>query len=184
MSRFAVCALALTLLVPAAAQAQMDHDDGLPSWHDEQMTDIRTVADKFIALAEAFPEDTYDWRPMEGVRSVRDVMALMVAEFYLFPALWGHEAPEGVPGGFGPAIEMYSTYSRDQLIAELRTSADFIMSTLEGMDHDERHAEADWFGRPVLTETAIGLAAGDMHEHLGQAIAYARTNRIVPPWSR
>jgi hypothetical protein len=25
---------------------------------------------------------------------------------------------------------------------------------------------------------------GDMHEHLGQLIAYARTNRIVPPWSK
>jgi hypothetical protein len=23
----------------------------------------------------------------------------------------------------------------------------------------------------------------DMHEHLGQSIAYARTNQIVPPWS-
>jgi hypothetical protein len=24
----------------------------------------------------------------------------------------------------------------------------------------------------------------DMHEHLGQLIAYARTNHVVPPWSR
>jgi len=23
-----------------------------------------------------------------------------------------------------------------------------------------------------------------MHEHLGQLIAYARTNHVVPPWSR
>ena len=28
------------------------------------------------------------------------------------------------------------------------------------------------------------FVAGDMHEHLGQLIAYARMNRIVPPWSR
>jgi hypothetical protein len=25
---------------------------------------------------------------------------------------------------------------------------------------------------------------GDMHEHLGEMIAYARTNHIVPPWSK
>jgi len=31
---------------------------------------------------------------------------------------------------------------------------------------------------------AILMATGDMHEHLGQLIAYARTNQIVPPWSR
>ena len=181
MTRLSHFALALALLLPTAALAQ---DAELPSWHEEQMTDIRTVADKFIALAEAFPEDTYDWRPMEGVRSVRDVMALMVAEFYLFPRLWGHAPPEGVPGDFGPALEMYAGYSKDELVAELRTSADFIMSTLEGMSHDELHEEANWFGRPALTESVIGLAAGDMHEHLGQAIAYARTNRVVPPWSR
>ena len=28
------------------------------------------------------------------------------------------------------------------------------------------------------------LVAGDMHEHLGQLIAYARMNRILPPWSK
>ena len=28
------------------------------------------------------------------------------------------------------------------------------------------------------------FVGGDMHEHLGQLIAYARTNQIVPPWSR
>jgi hypothetical protein len=25
---------------------------------------------------------------------------------------------------------------------------------------------------------------GDQHEHLGQSIAYARTNGVVPPWSK
>ena len=30
----------------------------------------------------------------------------------------------------------------------------------------------------------IATATGDMQEHLGQLIAYARTNEIVPPWSR
>jgi uncharacterized damage-inducible protein DinB len=24
----------------------------------------------------------------------------------------------------------------------------------------------------------------DQHEHLGQSIAYARTNGVVPPWSK
>jgi hypothetical protein len=26
--------------------------------------------------------------------------------------------------------------------------------------------------------------AGDLHEHLGQLIAYARMNGIKPPWSK
>ena len=28
------------------------------------------------------------------------------------------------------------------------------------------------------------MLLGDQHEHLGQSIAYARSNSIVPPWSK
>jgi hypothetical protein len=34
-----------------------------------------------------------------------------------------------------------------------------------------------------VVEIAFAIG-GDMHEHLGQLIAYARTNHIVPPWSK
>jgi len=33
------------------------------------------------------------------------------------------------------------------------------------------------------SQAALGVG-GDLHEHLGQLIAYARTNHIVPPWSK
>jgi hypothetical protein len=28
------------------------------------------------------------------------------------------------------------------------------------------------------------LTVGHLHEHLGQLIAYARSNNVVPPWSK
>lgn len=28
------------------------------------------------------------------------------------------------------------------------------------------------------------FVGGDLHEHLGQLIAYARMNQIAPPWSK
>jgi len=33
------------------------------------------------------------------------------------------------------------------------------------------------------SQTALAIG-GDLHEHLGQLIAYARMNHIVPPWSK
>ena len=33
-------------------------------------------------------------------------------------------------------------------------------------------------------QALVLFVAGDMHEHLGQLIECARTNQIVPPWSR
>ena len=43
--------------------------------------------------------------------------------------------------------------------------------------------EIKFFGRPMTVETLIFTMANHMHEHLGQSIAYARVNGIVPPWS-
>ena len=38
------------------------------------------------------------------------------------------------------------------------------------------------------SETTVGdvwiRAVVHLHEHLGQGIAYARSNEVVPPWSR
>jgi len=33
-------------------------------------------------------------------------------------------------------------------------------------------------------DNAALLMAGDLHAHLGQLIAYARTNRVKPPWTK
>ena len=35
----------------------------------------------------------------------------------------------------------------------------------------------------TFADGALGIG-GDLHEHLGQLIAYARMNQIVPPWSK
>jgi hypothetical protein len=35
-----------------------------------------------------------------------------------------------------------------------------------------------------MTRTAWLYATTHLHEHAGQMIAYARSNKIVPPWSK
>jgi len=55
---------------------------------------------------------------------------------------------------------------------------------LETIDANTLTASRNLFGQ-VRTAPAIALFVyGDMHEHLGQIIAYARSNQIVPPWSK
>jgi len=41
-----------------------------------------------------------------------------------------------------------------------------------------------FFGQTVTRQKLWVLTATHLHEHLGQAIAYDRTNGVVPPWSR
>jgi len=152
---------------------------------ETQIADLEQLRDKFMALAEAFPEDTYDWRPMEGVRSVHDVMALIAAEGTLFPTMWGFDKPDWVAeGGFRGEMGRLGALSKADLIAEIERSFNYVIELARGLSDEERAREVDFFGLTVDINTAINLMANDMHEHLGQSIAYARTNEIVPPWSR
>ena len=143
------------------------------------------MRDKFLALADAFPEDLYDWSPMEGVRSVRDVMALIIAECTQFPSMWGFDKPEWVAdGGFGGELGRRGELSRDELIAEIERSFNHVIALVRGLSEEDRAREVEFFGLTTDLGTAVSLMANDMHEHLGQSIAYARMNQIVPPWSR
>jgi hypothetical protein len=69
------------------------------------------------------------------------------------------------------------------LVAELGKAFDNIIGFVSRMDDATRTKEIRFFGQPVTTGAAVMMASGDMHEHLGQLIAYARMNRVVPPWS-
>jgi len=39
------------------------------------------------------------------------------------------------------------------------------------------------FGQDSTVRAAMLLFVTHMHEHLGQLVAYARSNGVVPPWS-
>ena len=171
-----VMAAAICVPLPAAAQ--------MPSLQESQVADIETMKDKFIGLAQAFDESQYDWRPMVGVRSVRDVLGLIIAECHVFPTAWGHESPAGAASGFGPELRRASALTRTEIVRELDSAFDHLIGIVRGMDEAERMADSDYFGRPMKIHANILISMGDMHEHLGQLIAYARTNEVVPPWSR
>src|ERR1043165_3395929 len=54
------------------------------------LNDLETLRGKFVGLAQAFPQDKYTWRPMDGVRSVSEVLMLAAFEGYNFiPSTFG-----------------------------------------------------------------------------------------------
>ncbi len=167
-------------LLPAAGVAQRG---GMQSWQDQAVADVEQMRDKFLSLGDAFPEDTWDWRPMEGVRSVKDVMVLMVAEGHVFPGMWGATPPTGAADGFGPEMGRVGAMSKAGVLQEMERSLNYMVESIRSMTGAERGAAASWFGQETTGAGVVTFAIVDMHEHLGQSIAYARMNQIVPPWS-
>ena len=175
---WSLVALVATLALPATMSAQVQ------SWQEVQVGDIETMKDKWIGLAGAFAESDYDWRPMEGVRSVREVLGLAVAEANLFPGAWGSAPGPGAAQGFAAELERAAALSQSEMMAALEASFDYMAGVVRDMDSDRRMAAARYFdGSQMETHAHIAMALADMHEHLGQLIAYARTNHVVPPWS-
>jgi hypothetical protein len=172
-----VAVMAIMLGVPAGVYAQAQ------SWQDVQVADIETMRDKFIALGEAFDESQYDWLPMEGVRSVREVLGLAVAEAHMFPTGWGVEAPSAAADGFGAEMGRTASLGKAAMLSELADSFEFLIGVVRDMSEADRSAEGSFFGQAMPVHASIATAMADMHEHLGQLIAYARTNEVVPPWS-
>jgi hypothetical protein len=41
-----------------------------------------------------------------------------------------------------------------------------------------------FFGRPMTMRGLLIIMGNHLNQHLGQSIAYARVNHIVPPWSQ
>jgi hypothetical protein len=97
--------------------------------------------------------------------------------------MWGATPPTGAADGFGPKTARVAAMSKAGVIAEMERSLNYMIESVRSMTPPERSAEASWFGTPTNGAGVVTHAIVDMHEHLGQSIAYARTNQIVPPWS-
>jgi hypothetical protein len=146
--------------------------------------DLDNVRAKFLALAEAFPQDKYTWRPMDGVRSVSEVLMLAAMEGYSFiPNSFGAK-PADIPREEMAKLRTLS--DKAQVIEHLNKGFAHAKKELEALDAATLTAKRKIMISPnplAVTDIALGIG-GDLHEHLGQMIAYARMNHIVPPWSK
>jgi hypothetical protein len=179
----ALVAIAFTLPArPAGAQDVMSKE-AVASLKASFLADLDVMRGKFIGLAEAFPQDKYTWRPMEGVRSVSEVLMLAATEGYGFiPSAFG-----GQPMNLGTreeAAALRALTDKTQIIAHLNKGFDHAKMAVSAVDPATLTGMRTVFGQSRSAIDVAMFTGGDLHEHLGQLIAYARTNHIVPPWSK
>jgi len=174
-------ALALGMALPTAAQ----QPTGLAL---DFLNDVTDVESKVVGLARAMPAETYDWRPAEGVRSVGEVYLHIASNNWFLAGEAGEAAPAetGIVKGDYSSVQRYEAkeLSKDQIVAELERSFAFLKKTLQSTPPNGLDQTVDFFGNRSPLRRVWVLTVTHMHEHLGQSIAYARSNSVVPPWSR
>ena len=168
--QYGVCALAVALIVPLVhAQAQ---PAGLQAAFGK---DAGTLSDKFTGLARVM-SGKYDWKPGPGVRSVSDVFNLIVKENGLLAGVLS-----GTPNAGAPPAPIADP---EKVQEALKASYANLQKAIVGLSDNDLQTPVKLFGRDMTKQAALMLIIGDQHEHLGQSIAYARTNGVIPPWSK
>ena len=147
--------------------------------------DLDTLQAKFLALAEAIPADKYAWRPGPGVRSVGEVFMHVASEYYVFaPMAYGAPRSPVIPRGPEAFKTFESKSTKADVTKHLKEGFAYTKQQIQGLDPAAITGTKKLFGGDrTIIETSFAMT-DDLHEHLGQLIAYARQNGVVPPWSK
>ena len=76
-----------------------------------------------------------------------------------------------------------STTDRARIVDELNKSWEFAQKAISGMTNADFARLLPKLGPQANAGDVVYILVADAHEHLGQSVAYARENGIVPPWT-
>jgi uncharacterized damage-inducible protein DinB len=144
----------------------------------EFLADLDEVQKKYMDLAGAIPAKKYSWRPGQGVRSISEVYMHIAGANYFLVSFLGVKPPADIPKDFEKITD------KPRVLAEMQRSFDQLRGVVLTMTDADLEKMVMFNSLPATQRRVLTAILTHLHEHLGQSIAYARINRIVPPWSR
>ena len=175
MQRYSLVLIALSLISTNGAFAQSTPED----YRDEFTNHFNRSTRKLVMLSEAIPEHLYAWSPGNGVMSIAQVYTHLARYNYLYlEESLDIAAPPGVDW---PNFE--SIIDKAKIIELLRKSIEHVRWSVDEMSEADLTHETTLYGRRVAGWAVLFQLLAHMNEHVGQSVAYARMNGIIPPWS-
>lgn len=176
MRRWLVSAAMAALLVPSFAFAQ----EAPAGIRGEILASMMDAGGKLQELAGAIPDGKYTWKPSKDVRSTGQVLLHVIASNYLYPGMLGFQPPMSTE----EIMKLDSQTMEPARIRQmLKDSYAWASKAVSSLPDSELDSSVDFFGNKMTKRALLLLMASHSHEHLGQTIAYARANNIVPPWT-
>lgn len=146
---------------------------------EEFLEEIAYYEQRYVRLAEAVPTEKYTWKPAEGVRSIGEVYTHIVAANYGVARALGTQPPAGLD------FKSITAMSNDKAktVQALKDSFAHFRQAIQALSDADADKPQKMFGRQTTLRGSFILITGHFGEHLGQSIAYARVNGVVPPWT-
>jgi uncharacterized damage-inducible protein DinB len=142
------------------------------------------VQKKILSLEDAIPQDKFKWRPAPGVRSISEAfLHIAYGNYGLTKGATGKAPPADVGWEMDRAKWDAKTTDKAEIKKTLEASFEQVRAAMKDVKDADLDKKVNVFGHE-MTERAVWMALiGHLNEHLGQEVAYARSNNVVPPWS-
>ncbi len=178
---FGFCSAQVRPVYPQAASQGSSSPTAAPTSgaRAEVLDQLKYFEQRYASLAEAVPTEKYTWRPAEGVRSIAEVYLHACAANYNLPRLFGTNPPTGLEIR---GLEK-STTDKAKIIQTLHDSFAHIRGAVLSVSDADVDKKIKLFGQDNTYRGAMIFVLRHLGEHLGQSIAYARMNGVVPPWT-
>ena len=171
-----LCLVLGAFTMHAQNPAMLAANEGIWEGYDGEW---RYVSRLLVSMAEAIPAEKYGWRPAPGVRSVSEVlMHVAQANFYLL-SVTGPKMPHELERS---DVEK-TIVSKPEVVSYLRRSLEAVKTSRAQLKPGDLKRKVVIEGETVDVDGMYLRIICHDNEHMGQLIAYARTNGIVPPWS-
>jgi uncharacterized damage-inducible protein DinB len=178
-----VLSLALAVSAPALA-ADAGNPPGPTGFRGDFLIGLDRVEKQTVSLEQAMPQAKFSWRPAKGVRSVAEVYLHIAEGIYFFMGQIGHEPPADVQAVMKAKKWESQTTKKDEIKTIVTNAFAFLRKNIADTTDADLEKQVKFFGNDVSQRLIFMATQGHCWEHLGQSIAYARTNGVVPPWSK
>ncbi|HSS39953.1 MAG TPA: DinB family protein [Polyangia bacterium] len=174
--------LAFTLGAGARAQAAAPAKSALQT---DLVGQVDYVEKEILELEDAVPQDKYTWRPAPGVRSISEVYLHIAGGNYGLGKMITGKAPPA-DAKFDGDHKKWDTQTTDKAAIKkiLQASFDYVRDAIKSVPDKDLDKKFSFFGHEITTRSGLIVILNHEHEHLGQSIAYARANKVTPPWSK
>lgn len=177
----AVRASSKTMMIPTnAVSVRLQQPAAPDAWKSEFQANYDETGRKMMQLATVTPWAKYAWRPGKGVRSICEVFLHVAGANYEFGGPIGIVKPAGLD------VEKMEKCpaTKDAVLATMKTGYANMRAAVTALPAASADDQVNLFGSKMTKRAMLLFTAEHAGEHLGQAIAYSRMNRIVPPWSK